>query len=160
MPIAIIAGIFTGYYQLDTLSDAAIAELLSEAGSIDLLIVISAVQTAVYALFCGFFGCILSEKLGLWNPVCFETRNLLITLSISVVGGIVFSLDHWVFGSVIDGIQSANLASLTVSGVIAAVLYGGIIYAMTAHATFHVVCKLIWIILHKKRDARLDVSSF
>ena len=85
LPIAIVAGIFVGLYQLDVLGDEVIAEFVAEAGSTDLLVVISAIQTIGYALFCGFFGYILAEKIGLWKPIRPERKNLIITLVISVL---------------------------------------------------------------------------
>ena len=127
LPIAAVAGIFVGFYQLDTLADEIIAEFVAQVGSTELLVVIGAVQTVGYALFCGFFGYILAEKIGLLKPIRLERRKLLVTLAISLAGGTLFSMDHWTFGNVIDGIKAANEASLTLNGVMASVLYGGII---------------------------------
>lgn len=97
LPVAVIAGISVGFYQLDVYSEEIIAEVLAEFGNTDILIVVAAVQTVGYALFFGFFGYILADKTGLWKPIQFEKRSLVVTLVISVTGGIVFSLDHWVF---------------------------------------------------------------
>ena len=144
LPIALVAGIFVGIYQLDTLSDEMIAEVVAQVGSTDVLIVVGAVQSAGYALFCGFFGYLLADKLGLWKPLRLEKKALTVTLALSVAGGIVFSLDHWVFGSMIEGIQAANAASLTVSGVIASVLYGGIIEEVLMR--LFVMSLIAWII--------------
>ncbi len=127
LPVAAIAGIFVGIYQMDIYSEEIIAEAVAQLGSADLLIIVGAVQTVAYAFVCGLFGYILADKLGLWKPLRFERKSFLITLALSAAGGIVFSLDHWVFGSMIEGVQSGNIASLTLSGLIASVLYGGII---------------------------------
>ncbi len=153
IPIALIAGVFVGIYQLDTYADDIVAEAINELGSAEMLIVIGAVQTVGYALFCGFFGQLLADKLGLWRPIRFEKRRLGITLAVSVVGGVIFSLDHWVFGSMIDGIQSANAASLTVSGVIAAVLYGGIIEEVMLRLFFmSLIAFVMWKVCCKQYD--------
>ena len=154
LPIAIVAGIFVGFYQLDTLSDEMIAEVVAQAGSTEILIVVGAVQTIGYALFCGFFGYLLADKIGLWKPIRFEKKKLTTTLVISVVGGIVFSLDHWVFGSMIDGIQAANAASLTVSGVIASVLYGGIIEEVLMRLFFmSLIAWVVWKVFYRKHSS-------
>lgn len=153
LPIAIIAGIFVGCYQLDTYSEDMIAEIVAQLGSTGILIIIGAVQTVGYALFCGFFGYILANKIGLWKPMKIEKKSPIVTLAISVTGGIVFSLDHWVFGSRIDGIQSANTASLTVNGVIASVLYGGIIEEVMMRLFFmSLIAFIIWKVFCKKYD--------
>lgn len=151
LPIAIIAGIFVGIYQLDTYSDEIVAEAVAELGSTELLIAVGAVQTVGYALFCGFFGYLLADKTGLWRPVRLERKKLAVTLTVSAVGGIVFSLDHWVFGGMIDGIQEANAASLTVSGVIASVLYGGVIEEVMLRLFFmSLIAFVIWKLFYRK----------
>lgn len=151
LPIALVAGIFVSFYQLDTLSDEMIAEVVAQAGSTDMLIVVGAVQTVGYALFCGFFGYLLADNLGLWKPIRFQKKALTVTLTVSVIGGIVFSLDHWVFGSMIDGIQEANAASLTVNGVIASVLYGGIIEELLMRLFFmSLIAWIIWKVFCRK----------
>jgi len=151
LPIAIVAGIFVGIYQLDIYSDEIISEVVSELGSTDILIIVVAIQTAGYTLFCGFFGYILADKIGLWLPIKFEKKNLFITFAISLIGGIILSLDHWVFGSMIDGIQSANISSLTVSGVIASILYGGIIEELMLRLFFmSLIAFVVWKLFFKK----------
>ena len=153
LPIAVIAGIFVGFHQLDTLSEEAIEELVGQVGSTDALILIGAVQSLLYTFFCAFFGYILADKLGLWRGIRIERKSLIITLLISVVGGAVFSLDHWIFGSMIDGIQSANLAGLTVSGVIASILYGGIIEEVMLRLFFmSLIAFILWKLFSGKKD--------
>lgn len=153
LPVAVIAGISVGFYQLDVYSEEITTEVLAEFGSTDILIAVAAVQTVGYALFFGFFGYILADKTGLWKPIQFEKRSLAVTLVISVTGGIVFSLDHWVFGSMIDGIQAANAASLTVSGVIASVLYGGIIEEVMLRLFFmSLIAFIVWKLFFRKHD--------
>ncbi|MBR6709358.1 MAG: CPBP family intramembrane metalloprotease [Clostridia bacterium] len=149
LPIGLLAGVFVGFYQLDIYGDDLIAEAVAQLGSTTALIVVGAVQTAGYALFCGFVGYILADKIGLWKPIAFEGRKLAITLAISVLGGAVFSLDHWTFGRVIDGIQASNAESLTVSGVLASILYGGVIEEVMMRLFFmsllaFVLWKLFW----------------
>lgn len=153
LPIAIVAGIFVGFYQLDIYSDEVIAEMIAQLRSADIVIVIGAVQTVIYALFCGFVGYILADKIGLWKPIRLEKKKLIVTLGISVLGGILFSLDHWTFGSVIDGIQEGNASGLTVSGVIASVLYGGVIEEVMLRLFFmSLTALLIWKVFFRKLD--------
>lgn len=153
LPAAVIAGIFVGYYQLAILSDEVIAEVIAQIGNADLLILISAVQCAGYCLFCGFFGYILSDKLGLWKPIRFERSKLTVTLFVSVVGGIVLSLDYWAFGSIIDGVQTATAAGLTASGLLASVLYGGIIEeVMLRLFCMSLLAWIIWKVFYRKQS--------
>lgn len=153
LPIALIAGVFVGSYQMDILPEELMAEVIAQLGSKELLLAIARLQTVGYALFCGFFGCWLAESMGLWKPIKFEKRSLLITLFLSVVGGVLFSLDHWVFGSFIDGIQQANVDSLTLSNVLASVLYGGIIEeVMLRLFVMTLIAFLLWKLFFRKQD--------
>ena len=153
LPIALVAGVFVGSYQLDILSEELTAEAIAQLGSKELLLVITGLQTVGYALFCGFFGCWLAESTGLWKPIKFEKRSLLITLVLSVAGGVLFSLDHWVFGSFIDGIQQANADSLTLSNLLGSVLYGGIIEeVMLRLFVMTLIAFLLWKLFFRKRD--------
>ena len=127
IPLALIAGAFVALYQLDIYGDALPMGEIEAIGGVPVLIAVSAVQSAAYAFVGGFFGYILAGKVGLWKPLRLDRRAWAVTVGVSVAGGIVFSLDHWTFGSAIDGIQAANAASLTVQGVFASVLYGGIV---------------------------------
>ena len=153
LPIAVVGGIFLGFYQLDVYPEEMLAEVLAQIGSTDILIVVGALQTVGYALFCGFVGYLLADSLGLWRPIRIEKKSLAVTLAISLVGGIIFSLDHFTFGNLIDGIQEANLASLTVSGVIASVLYGGVIEEVMLRLFFmSLIAFVLWKLFYKKYD--------
>ena len=153
LPIAVVAGFFVGIYQLDLLPEELMAEVIAQVGSKELLLVIVAAQTVGYALFCGFFGCLLANTIGLWKPLKFERKSLSITLALSLVGGILFSLDHWVFGSFIDGIQQANRQALNPSSIIAMVLYGGIIEEVMLRLFFMtLIAFAVWKLFFRKKD--------
>lgn len=153
LPIAIVAGIFIGIYQLSIYPDEILDEVMAQLGSTELLIVIGAVQTAGYALFCGFFGYILADKIGLWRPINLEKKSLLITLAISLIGGTLFSLDHWTFGHFIEAIQEANEASFTLINVLASVLYGGVIEELMLRLFFmSLIAFVVWKLFFRKYD--------
>lgn len=126
-PIGAVGGYFTLRYQLELLDPALLAPAVEQVGSMDMVFLISVIQTVGYALFCGFFGFLLARKVGLMKPIRFQTAPLLRTGLISLAGGIVFSLDYWTFGAWIPGIQEATLSGVSADALIAAVLYGGII---------------------------------
>lgn len=70
---------------------------------------------------------VLSNQLGLWSAFCFEKDQLAKPVLISALCGVLFSLDYWTFGAVIPGVREAALSGMTANGVLASVLYGGII---------------------------------
>lgn len=152
-PIAVVAGYFVALYQFDIYSNEAVAELAAPFGGKENLIVISMVQSAVYTLIFGFLGGILADKIGLWKPIRPEKKKLMITLGISALGGILFSLDYWTFGSVIDGIQEGSAATLTGTGIVASVLYGGVVEeVMTRLFLMSLIAFLMWKVFCRNRE--------
>lgn len=127
MPIGAIAGYFTGLYQLDFMGEATKELMVSQLGSAEALLAVGAVQVAVYAFLFGFFGYILACKLGLMKPFRLEKKPLAVTAVLSLAVGVLLSLDYWVFGAVIPGVQEANAATLQYHVIIASILYGGVI---------------------------------
>lgn len=151
VPFAIIAGIFVGYYQMETVSEDIIQQAVAQLGSIELLIVVTVVQTVGYALFCGFFGYILAEKLGLMKSFSLAKKSIVITLIISVIGGIIFALDYWTFGNIVKEIQTVNSLGLSVNSFITSVLYGGIIEEIMLRLFFmSLIAFIIWKLFYKK----------
>lgn len=127
LPIAIVAIIFVCLYQFEMYPPEILEEAVAQVGSIAIVWIITVVQNVGLIMFCCFFGYILAENLGLWKPIKFEKRGLAVTLILSVIAGIIFSLDYWTFGNLIDGIKESTAAGMTLHGIIASILYGGII---------------------------------
>lgn len=127
LPIAAVGGWFTGLYQFEMYDPALLQEAITQIGSKELLLVITAFQSALYAAICGFLGYILSERVGLTKPIRFAQPALGFTLLLSLAGGILFSLDYWTFGAFIPDIQESTQAGMTLSGWIASILYGGVV---------------------------------
>lgn len=127
LPIAIVAIVFTCLYQFEMYPPEILEEAVAQVGSMAIVWIITVIQNVGLIMFCCIFGCILAEKLGLWKPIKFEKRSLTVTLILSVIAGIIFSLDTWTFGNLIDGIKESTAAGMTVYGIIASILYGGII---------------------------------
>lgn len=157
LPIAIVAGIFTGIYTVESSTEETLSLYVEQLGSTDILVIITAVQTVGYALFCGFFGYLLAQKLELWKPFRLETKKVWTTLLVSVVCGILFSLDYWTFGNIMEEIRGVVQVGLTPVGIVTSILYGGIIeevmlrlffMTLVALILYHIFCKA-----HKKKRA-------
>lgn len=152
LPIAAVAGYFTILYQLEFLDAATVELAVSQLGSVEAMVVVYVVQTVCYAAFCGFVGHILASKLGLMRPIGFERRAVVTTLVLSVIGGILFSLDYWTFGAVIPGIQEENAAMLNWTTVAACVLYGGVVEELMLRLFFmSLIAWLIWKLFCRKQ---------
>lgn len=124
-PIALIAGAFAGVYSYSIVSEDMQQMYLSQVGSFGLLILATAIQTGIYAFIFGFLGYILAEKIGLMKPILFEKEPLGKVLPITLICGILLSLDYWTFGKALPELSQSYQTSF--STLIASVLYGGII---------------------------------
>lgn len=127
LPLAAIGGWFLAIYQLDLYGEAMWEEILAQLGSVTLLCMICALQAVGYAAVCGFFGGWLADRVGLWRPIRIERRPVVVTLAVSVVFGILFSLDYWTFGALMPALREGTEAGLTFAGMVSAILYGGIV---------------------------------
>ena len=58
--------------------------------------------------------------------IVFETKAVCITCIVSVVCGILLSLDYWTFGAVIPQIRQADAVGLSFVSLVSSLLYGGI----------------------------------
>jgi len=131
IPIAVAAGVFTTLYQLELYPKEMFAEAIAQLGGTWVLVMITAVQTVGYAVFCGFFGYILADKTGLIKPFGFEKRSMLIVTLTSLVFGAALFFADLGFNSLMPEMsaefQTSTEATLGISGIIASLLYGGII---------------------------------
>lgn len=153
LPIAAVATWFTVLYQFDLFDQATIDLLVSQIGSVEVVIAISVAQTVLYAAAAGFFGYILAEKTGLMRPFRFEKKTLTTTLILSCLGGILFSLDYWTFGAWISGIRESTLAGMTGYGWIASILYGGIIEEVLLRLfMMTLLAWIIWKLFFRKEE--------
>lgn len=153
LPIAIVAIIFVCLYQFEMYPPEILEEAVAQVGSMALVWIITVVQNVGLIMFCCFFGYILAEKLGLWKPIKFEKRSLAVTLSLSVIAGIIISLDYWTFGNLIDGIKESTAVGMTPNGIIASILYGGIIEEILMRLfVMSLIAFLITKIFYKNRE--------
>lgn len=157
LPIAIVAGIFTGIYTVESSTEETLSLYVEQLGSTDILVIITAVQTVGYALFCGFFGYLIAQKLELSILPRLESKKVWTTLFVSVVCGILFGLDYWLFGSIIEEIRETVEVGLTPAGIITSILYGGIIEEVMMRLFFMSLIALVLYNLfcksHKKQRA-------
>ena len=153
LPVALVAGYFVTVYQVEMLDEAILAPVLEQLGSVWILIAITMVQTVGYAAVCGFFGCLLANSLGLWRPIRFEKSQLLKALQYSVIGGIIFSLDKWTFGTWIPEVGASYEAPITLNNWLGSVLYGGIVEELMLRLFFmSLLAWLIWKIFFRQEE--------
>lgn len=130
LPIALVGGFFTLRYQFDMIPPEEVEAALAQVGSMWLVYATTILQTVLYASFCGFFGYVLADGLGLIKPFKLSKKPLIFTLVIALAGGLALSLlDVWVFAPAVGGDLIVNSAKggVTLDAWMASLLYGGII---------------------------------
>lgn len=153
LPIALIGGFFVCKYQMDLYDAEVVDQMIHQIGSEGKLLWIGAVQSALYAVIFGFLGYILAEKTGLMKNFRFGKRAVCKTLILTLTAGILFSLDYWIFGKFIPQIKESCEAGLSGSGMISAVLYGGIVEELLLRLFFmSLLAFLFWKLFYKKQS--------
>ena len=129
LPVGLIGGWFTAEMTLAAVDPALLEEAVRSAGSLEVVKAVSVASNVLYAVVLGFFGYILSEKIGLMRPFRFEKATLIRVLLISAACGAVFSLDAWTFGNWIPQLKASYAAagSFDADVWIASILYGGVV---------------------------------
>ena len=155
LPIVFVATIFTCLYQFDLYPPEMMEEAIAQIGSRWLLIAISVVQSVGMVAFCAFVGYLLADKMSLIRPWKPQKRALCLTLAVSFITGIIFSLDYWTFGLIDPLIRDSVSSGMTMQGILAAVLYGGIVEEIMMRLFFMTL--IAWIlqkVIFKKRKVR------
>lgn len=153
LPIAIAAGYFTAGYQMKTLDPAMTEPMLEQVGGEQMLRIITAAQTVLNAVGFGFFGYILAAKTGLLRSLKIEGKPLLVTLAVSLVGGVLLSLDHWTFGAAMPELRQSRELLLSADNWLASVLYGGVIEELMMRLfLMSLLTLIIWKIFARKSE--------
>ncbi len=128
VPIAIVGGYFTGVYGWTELTEDVKSQIMVQTGNNQSLVYLTAtVQTLAYALICGFFGYILSDKIGLMKPVKFEKKPVMVTVGMTLFIGLVLCTDLFYFRNHIPQVDAMYQGKPSFAYWMASVLYGGVI---------------------------------
>ena len=124
----LVGGYFTGLYSIEMMNAEALEEIIQQVGSIDAVILITVVQSALYSLVLGLIGKSLSQRIGLWRELKLDKKALASCGLVSLVGGALFILaDVLVFGNYSDVIRASYAIKPTINYIIASITYGGVV---------------------------------
>ena len=128
LAFGLVGGYFTGLYSIEIATPEALEEIIQQAGSVDVVILITVVQSALYSVGLGLVGKFFSQKIGLWRELKFERGALISCGIVSLIGGAIFILaDVLVFGNFSDVISESYAIKPTISYIIASIPYGGVV---------------------------------
>ena len=124
----LVGGYFTARYSIEIMQPDLLEEALSQIGSVDILILITTIQSVLYSVILGILGKWLAQKTRLWRELKFETKPLVSVLLVSLIGGAIFILaDVLFFANFSDVIKSSYDIKPTISYIIATITYGGVV---------------------------------
>ena len=152
----LVGGYFTAIYTVETLGQDMIDEAIAEVGSIDVLIIITTLQSLCYALILGVVGKLLAKKIGLWRKFEFDKKGNVELILVTILGGAAFILlDCLFFSNFSEVIKNSYAVKPTVEYIIASVTYGAVIEEVMLRLFF---MSLISVIIQKisKKDAIND----
>lgn len=124
----LVGGYFTALYTVQILTQEMLDEVVAQMGSIDVLIVLTTIQSLGYALILGIIGKILAKKIGVWHHATCNKKGNIELILVTLVGGAAFILlDVLIFGNFSEVIKDSYAIKPTFEYIIASVTYGAVI---------------------------------
>ncbi|QGG48480.1 CPBP family intramembrane glutamic endopeptidase [Heliorestis convoluta] len=124
--IGLAAGFSLGYFQLSAATEEVRQQIVAQLGSTEILLVISTVQTAIYAFISSFVGLKLARKVHLSLNFRYEKNSVIIAFIIATVLAITLSgFDKYVFAPYLP--HQIETYRFSLWYFISSVLYGGIV---------------------------------
>lgn len=124
-------------------------QAIAQMGSLEMLVIVSVIQTAIYAVVCSFFGYFLADKTRLWRPLKFEKSKLGHSMLLSAGLGILFSLDYWTFGNAVSDTKETTAPGMTFNGIAANIIAAFFFAAGHLPATITIFGKLTPLLLFR-----------
>lgn len=152
LPFGLIGGFLVSIYSFEHYTPDMQA-LVLEQMSYEMLIIVSALQGMLNAGICAFFGHLLAVKINLWKPFRFEKKTTLWVSSITLILGILFVADYWVFGSIIPEVAADYAKGISPAYFFGALIYGGVVEELMMRLfLMSLLIYLLWRIAGRKYD--------
>ena len=124
----LVGGYFTAIYTVQSLGQDVIDEAIAEVGSLDVLIIITTLQSLGYALILGVVGKLLAKKIGLWRKFEFDKKGNVELILVTILGGAAFILiDCLFFSNFSDVIKNSYTVKPTIEYIVASITYGAVV---------------------------------
>ncbi|MBO7196602.1 MAG: hypothetical protein J6V80_04680 [Clostridia bacterium] len=75
----LVGGYFTALYSVEIMDPTALDQTVAQVGSLDAVILITVIQSLLYAVALGLIGRAISKKIGLWREFILEAKSLIYT---------------------------------------------------------------------------------
>lgn len=124
----LVGGYFTSLYSIQSLNQDMLDEVIVQVGSLDVIVIVTTIQSLGYALILGVIGKILAKKIGLWRSLKFSKKAMIEIIIVTIFGGILLIVpDYLFFGKFSEAIMDSYSAKPSIEYIIASITYGGVI---------------------------------
>lgn len=155
--IGLAAGAFTALYQYQVYDETTKAAIISQLGSVEALLVVSAVQTGILTFVSSFIGLKLARKTNLKLNFKFDKNSFILAAIIAFVIALIISgSEKFIFAQYMPDSFTQNY-SFNIIYLLTGVLYGGVIEELLLRLLF---MSLVVFILKKLFKANEDIHSW
>jgi len=150
--VGLIAGFFTGLYQASIATEELKQQILSQLGSMELMMVIAAAQGAVYACLSSFIGLKLARKVNLKLNFKFDKNAMILATIIGMVTAIIITgSDKFIFAEYLPPQVTSYVFSPTY--LMVGIIYGGIVEELLLRLlVMSVLVLVLWKLFAKSKD--------
>ena len=127
LPFALVGGFFTGMYTLEHSTDDIARMIYEQMQSPALFYIITAIQSAMYAVLATAVGYLLADRIGLVRPFRFQKEILKKTVPVIILFGILFASDYFVFGHFIPEVAADYEKGISAAYFLCSLTYGGVV---------------------------------
>jgi membrane protease YdiL (CAAX protease family) len=150
--IGLIAGFFTGQYQVLIATEDMKEQILSQAGSLEVIMLVAAVQGAVYAFLSAFIGLKLARKVNLKLNFQFDMNSFTAALVIGLAAAfVIVGSDRFIFSQYIptQGVPYVFSPVYFMVGI----LYGGVVEELMLRLfVMSLLVLILWKLFAKSKD--------
>ena len=140
----LVGGFFTSLYSVEIIDSAILEETIAQVGSVEMIILISTIQSLGYAVILGLLGRLIAKKIGLWREFTLEAKPVIYTVTASLIGGAALIMaDVLLFGGLIPPVLDSYASKPTLNYIIASITYGGVVEEIMLRLFFMSLIALI-----------------
>lgn len=150
--VGLIASLFAGIYQISMFTESVKQKIISELGSMEILLLIAAVQGALITFIFTFIGLKLARKVNLKLNFKFDKKALVLANLIGLATALIITVsDRFIFASYIPSKVTTYVFSPIY--LITGILYGGIIEEILLRLlVMSLFVLILWKLFAKTKD--------
>lgn len=160
LPFALVGGFFTGMYTLEHSTDDIAGMIYEQVQSPALFYIITAIQSAMYAVLATAAGYLLADRIGLVRPFRFQKRILKKTVPVIILFGILFASDYFVFGHFIPEVAADYEKGISAAYFLCSLTYGGVVEEILLRWFFMSFIAWILVVIFARKTEKSELPDW